>query len=170
MSDAFLIPSPEGLLQLRPERDDDEAFRYHLFCESRTKEWDAVRANAVLFEQLMQHQFRAQTEGYRSQFPDARFDIVELSRRSIGRIVVDRPGTMIHVVDLAIVPSLRNRGIGTAIMQSVIDEAQRSDVAIKLYVSSANDPSLRLYLRLGFVPIVSDPAYILLERQPGGDR
>jgi hypothetical protein len=55
-------------------------------------------------------------------------------------------------------------------MQSVIDEAQRSDVAIKLYVSSENDPSLRLYLRLGFVPIVSDPAYILLERQPGGDR
>ncbi|BCH33363.1 hypothetical protein MesoLjLc_52930 [Mesorhizobium sp. L-8-10] len=158
------------MLRLRPERDEDEAFRYRLFCESRTKEWDPVRSNAVLFEQLMQHQFRAQTVGYRSQFPKARFDIVELDGRPIGRVVVDRPGTMIHVVDLAIVPSLRNRGIGTAMMQSVIDEAQHSGVPIQLYVSSENDPSLRLYLRLGFAPIVSHPSYILLERQPGGDR
>ncbi|MGO4837001.1 GNAT family N-acetyltransferase, partial [Rhizobiaceae sp. 2RAB30] len=78
-------------------------------------------------------------------------------------IIVDRPGSMIHVVDLAIVPSLRNRGIGTTILQDILHEAARSGVPTQLYVSSENDPSLRLYQRLGFIPLVSDPSYILLE-------
>ncbi len=151
------------MLHLRPEQNDDAAFRYRLFCDSRTKEWDALRANPALFEQLTQHQFNAQSVSYRNQFPLARFDIIELESQPIGRIVVDRPGSMIHVVDLAIVPSLRNRGIGTTILQDILREAARSVVPAQLYVSSENDPSLRLYQRLGFVPIVSDPSYILLE-------
>ena len=40
MNDAISIPSPLGLLTLRPEHADDEAFRYALFCTSRPPEWD----------------------------------------------------------------------------------------------------------------------------------
>src|SRR5262245_37047460 len=164
MSDVF-IQTRLGVLRLRPERQQDEDFRYRLFCDSRTPEWDRIRANPALFEQLMQHQFRAQNAGYRSQFPDARFDIIELADEPIGRIVIDRPGNEIHLVDQAIVPEQRNRGIGTAIMRYLLAEAEDARLPVRLFVSSDNDPSLRLYLRLGFVRIQSVPAYIELQWQ-----
>jgi ribosomal protein S18 acetylase RimI-like enzyme len=170
--DRVAIPSPAGAVILRPERDDDQAFRFGLFCDSRLPEWYQVAIEPALREQLMRHQFAAQTVSYRQHFPAARFDIIELAGEPIGRLVVDRPGTMVHIVDQAIVPRLRNRGIGTAIMRALMDEARQAGLPVRLKVASSNDPSIRLYLRLGFVPIEEIPAYIELEwkgkRDPGG--
>ena len=67
----------------------------------------------------MRLQFQAQTTSYRAQFPAAQFDIIELDGRPIGRIIVDRNNARLLIVDQAIVPELRNRGIGTALMRSV---------------------------------------------------
>lgn len=152
-----------GLLRLRPERDEDLDFRYELFCASRPPEWDMVQLNSALRAQLMEHQFRAQSMSYRAQFPTARFDIIELNGCPVGRIVVDRPGTMIHIVDQAVVPANRNRGIGTIIMRMLMDEAARAELPVRLKVASTNDPSIRLYLRLGFVPIEIVPLYVEME-------
>jgi len=165
--DAIDIPSPIGTVTLRPERPADEVFRYALFCDSRQPEFKLLLAPDV-YEQVMRHQFHAQTVSYRRQFPDARFDIIEHDGRPIGRIVVDRPGTMLDIVDQAIVPELRGRGIGTAVMRSIMDEADARGLPVRLKVASSNDPSMRLYVRLGFVPIRSEPLYVELEWTAGG--
>jgi ribosomal protein S18 acetylase RimI-like enzyme len=156
------IESPAGTLTLRLERDEDADFRYQLFCDSRQPEF-ALLLPPDVFQQVMRHQFHAQTMSYRREFPQARFDIIELVGRPIGRIVVDRPGTMVHIVDQAIIPELRGRGIGTAIMRALMQEAGATGLPVRLKVASSNDPSLRLYLRLGFVPIEEVPLYIELE-------
>jgi RimJ/RimL family protein N-acetyltransferase len=98
--------------------------------------------------------------------PEGRFDIIELDGERIGRIIVNRLGMQVHIVDHAIVPRLRNRGIGTAIMRALMDEARAARLPLRLKVASSNDPSLRHYLRLGFVPIEAIPAYIELEWPP----
>jgi ribosomal protein S18 acetylase RimI-like enzyme len=163
MNGVIRISSPLGELILRPERDDDRAFRYQLFCQSRPPEWDMVQLDPQVREALMRHQFEAQRVGYLTQFPKARFDIIELDSQPIGRIVVDRPADMMHLIDQAIVPAWRNKGLGTTIMRTLMDEARDRAVPLRLMVGSSNDPSLRLYLRLGFVPIASTPMYIELE-------
>jgi ribosomal protein S18 acetylase RimI-like enzyme len=163
MDDAIAIPSALGPLRLRPEGPEDQGFRYRLFCDSRPPEWYRVAIEPDMREALMRHQFAAQTMTYRARFPQARFDIIELAGERIGRIVVNRPGAMVHVVDHAIVPQLRGRGLGTAIMRALMDEAAAAGLPVRLKVADANDPSLRLYLRLGFTPIESVPAYIELE-------
>jgi ribosomal protein S18 acetylase RimI-like enzyme len=165
MREPLEIPFAAGVLRLRPERAEDQDFRYQLFRVSRNPEFALVLAPPV-FEQVMRHQFHAQTVGYRTQFPQAHFDIIELSGQPIGRIVVDRPGTMMHIVDQAIVPQLRGRGIGTAIMRAIMNEAQAAVLPVRLEVESENDPSLRLYERLGFVPIETLPFYMRLEWRP----
>ncbi len=142
-------------LRFRHESDDDRAFRYRLFRDSRSDEWERLPLDATLRAQLMRLQFEAQTISYRAQFPDARFDIVELADEPIGRIVVDRPGTLLRLVDLALVPQYRNRGIGTAILAALIDEAQAVQLPVRLAVATGNEAALRLYLRLGFVPIAT---------------
>src|SRR6185437_5135277 len=161
MDDILHILSPAGLLDLRPERDDDREFRYRLFCDSRQPEFALLPP--PVYQQVMAHQFNAQTVGYREQFPQARFDIIELAGQPIGRIVVDRPGTTMLIIDQAIVPAMRGRGIGTAIMRVLMDEAQSAGLPVRLEVASENDPAYRLYQRLGFVPIENAPFYMRLE-------
>src|SRR5712691_9212836 len=151
------ISLPSGVLRLRPEGDDDRAFRFGLFCDSRPDEWERAVLDAATRARLMRLQFDAQTAGYRSQFPDAGCAIVEFAGEPIGRIVVDRPGDRLHLVDIALVPGYRNRGIGTAILQALIDEAQAVRLPVRLNVAAGNAPALRLYRRLGFVPIATIP-------------
>jgi ribosomal protein S18 acetylase RimI-like enzyme len=167
LEDSLEISLPLGSLRLRPERDEDQPFRLRLFFDSRPAEFALLQRQLepAAFDQLMLFQFQAQTMSYRASFPQARFDIIELDRTPIGRIVVDRPGTQIHIVDQAVVPGMRNRGIGTAIMQALMDEAARDGLPVRLKVASSNDPSMRLYLRLGFLPIETVPFYIEMERK-----
>jgi ribosomal protein S18 acetylase RimI-like enzyme len=159
------IPSPVGVVNLRPEREEDQEFRFGLFCDSRPTEF-ALLLSPVAFRQIMRFQFQAQTMSYRAEFPGARFDIIELAGHPIGRIVVDRPGSRLHIVDQAIVPALRNQGVGTAIMRALMEEARTARVPVRLKAASSNDPSLRLYLRLGFVPVETVPLYVELEWNP----
>src|SRR5262249_47064038 len=92
------IPSAAGVLVLRPERREARVFRFWLFCDSRLPEWYVIEPDAAGRAQLMGPQFVAQTPPYRQRFPRARFDIIELGGEPIGRIVVNRPGTMVHIV------------------------------------------------------------------------
>ena len=171
MEDVIVIGSApgeaQGQLSLRPEREQDDGFRFQLFCESRPAEFALLQLEPTAFVQLMRFQFQAQTVTYRTNFPDARFDIIELDGVPIGRIVVDRSGAAWRIVDQAIVPPQRNRGFGTAIMRAVMDGAAQAGQTVRLKVASTNDPSMRLYLRLGFVPIETDPFYIEMEWPAG---
>lgn len=162
MSETVAIASPVGVLRRRAEREEDAEFRFRLFCQSRPA-LSALPLAPAATEQLMRFQFKAQTTSYRAQFPGARFDIIELDGRPIGRIVVDRPGDMIHIVDQAVVPAMRNRGIGTAMICALMDEAAQAGLPVRLKVASSNGPSMRLYLRLGFVPVETAPLYIDME-------
>lgn len=165
MDEIVEIPSPRGMLRLRPEREDDLAFRFHLFCDSRP-ELALLPLEPAMREQLIQHQFRAQTMSYRAQFPRARFDIIELDGVAIGRIVVDRPGTAVHIVDQALAPPYRNLGLGSTIMRALMREAGGMNLPIRLQVATNNDASLRLYLRLGFVLGRTTATHIELEWHP----
>jgi RimJ/RimL family protein N-acetyltransferase len=167
MDDVREIPSPVGMLRLRPEREEDQDFRYRLFRDSRPPEF-ALLAPAA-FEEIMTQQFHAQILSYLSQFPQARFDIIELSGEPIGRIVVDRLGSVLHLVDQAIVPRWRGRGVDTAIVRALMDEAQAAGVPVRVEGASESDPSLRLYLRLGFVPVETASLHTRLEWRPTAD-
>ncbi len=157
------LSSPLGELVFRPEREDDAGFRYFLFRRSRGPEWDMVPIEPAVLEQIMRHQFHAQTVGYLDQFPQAAFDIIELDGEPIGRLVVDRPGERLHLVDIALLPEHRGQGLGEAILRALLDEAAAAGAPVRLEVSSGNDPSLRLYERLGFRQVDQTPFYLRME-------
>jgi ribosomal protein S18 acetylase RimI-like enzyme len=48
-------------------------------------------------------------------------------------------------------------------MRSLMEEARAAGLPVRLKVADNNDPSMRLYARLGFVPIQEIPAYIEME-------
>jgi ribosomal protein S18 acetylase RimI-like enzyme len=48
-------------------------------------------------------------------------------------------------------------------MRHLMDEAAGDTLPVRLKVASSNDPSLRLYTRLGFVQIDEAPLYLEME-------
>lgn len=115
----------------------------------------------------MRHQFRGQAMTYAAQFPAARFGIIEIGGERIGRIVVDRPGDHIRIVDQAIVPEMRGRGIGATIMRALIAEAAAAGVPVRLTALASNSRAVGLYLGLGFTLDEEIAPYLALEWSPG---
>jgi ribosomal protein S18 acetylase RimI-like enzyme len=165
MDNAIEIDSAAGPLRLRPERAEDEGFRFALFCQSRPAEFALLQLDTAAMEQLMRIQFRAQTAGYRGAFPEAQLRIVERAGTPIGRIVIDRSAAGLRIVDQALLAAERNRGIGSAIMRQLIDEARDAGLPLRLKVAATNTAAARLYLRLGFVAVETEPMSVEMEWQ-----
>ena len=79
---------------------------------------------------------------------------------------VDREPTLVHLVDQAIVPERRNRGIGTAIMHDLMARAAAAGLPVQLEVASDNDPCIGLYRRLGFRQTESAELYLRMMWRP----
>ena len=148
-----------GLLGLRPETEADAAFRFALFCASRPPEEDFSPLGPELAQHLLRQQFRAQSQSYRKDFPQARFDVIELDGAPVGYVIVDTSEREMRIVELAIVPELRSAGIGEAMIKPVIAEAQGRKLPLRASVLSGNQGSLRFCRRLGFAPIGEPTAF-----------
>ena len=149
----------DGLLSLRPETEADGGFRLALFCASRPPEEDFSPLAPELAQHLLRQQFRAQSQSYRAEFPEARFDVIELDGAPVGYVIVARTGTQARVVDLAIVLERRGGAIGEAVIKTVMAEAQRRALPLRASVLNGNQGSLRFCRRLGFAPIGEPTAF-----------
>ncbi len=66
----------------------------------------------------------------------------------------------VHVLNVAVHPKWRGRGLGSALMHEVLDEAHRRDAeAVTLEVRRSNDAGRRLYESLGFEEVGQRPNY-----------
>jgi len=157
------IAFARGVLRLRPERTEDEPFRFQLFCDSRPPGQGFDSLDPRIRDALLRQQFVAQSLSYRSHYPTASFDIVELDDTRIGRIVVACNPDALLVVDLAFEPKRRNQGIGEALVRDVMEEARTSGLPVRVSVFVNNQGSLRFCLRLGFKPVHRTDLYVDLE-------
>jgi len=153
--------------RLRPAEESDEAFLRQLYGEVRAAEialfgWDEVAATAFL-----RIQFDAQQRHYAAAYPGARFDIVEQGGSPVGRLTVHRTADEIRLVDIALLASQRNRGLGSALLQSLLDEAQAAGKRVTLQVEQHNR-ARALYRRLGFFETGPESVYLPMAWQPLG--
>ena len=116
-------------------------------------------------ESFLRMQFETQRAAYAAARPNARFETIERRGRPIGRLVVDRREDEIHLVDIALLPGSRGRGIGGALIRRLCEQGGRP---VRLRVERTN-PALGLYRRLGFVEIGDECVYALMEWAPNTD-
>ena len=150
---------------VRPEEAQDEAFLCEVFASTREAElaglgWDESRRNTFL-----KMQFQAMRQGYRAMFPNAEFLIVLNEQTRIGRWVIDRGEEAWRVVDLALLPEWRGRGIGTGLLRGLVEQAQEEKVCVRLQVLTGS-PAVRLYERLGFGRCSEEGPYLHMEWRP----
>ena len=153
---------------MRPEAADgsDDAFLFGLFASFKLPDMAAMPVDTAVKEQLLRMQFRSMSQSYRAQYPSARFEILELDGRPVGRLITDvRPDT-IYFPDIAVLPDTQRSGLATALMRVALDEARRSGVPGTVKVLGNNTASLRLCAKLGFIVAGEDPPYLDLIWHP----
>jgi ribosomal protein S18 acetylase RimI-like enzyme len=69
-----------------------------------------------------------------------------------------------RIVDIALLPEQRGKGIGTALLRDLLAEADGTGKRVTIHVERLN-PALRLYERLGF-RVAEEGVYLFLERPP----
>jgi RimJ/RimL family protein N-acetyltransferase len=164
----MILETAKGPVVFRPERPEDEALLYTLFRSWALPDLALMPADDATKEALVQMQFRAQMVGYRAQFPEARFDIVEQEGEPVGRFVIDPGGTTQPVcfVDFVLLPERRRNGLGKAITNALLERYRREARKVRLKVLQYNLPSHRLWFGAGFVQIGEHPPFLQLEWTP----
>jgi GNAT superfamily N-acetyltransferase len=154
-----------SIATLRAVRDNEEdaAFLYQLFVAVRAVDMAMMPLDAAGKDFLLRMQFSSMTATYRRDYPAARSDVIEVAGEPVGRIITDVGSTCVTYVDLALLPRVQRRGLGTAVMQRLLEEPRRLRLPARVSVLEQNLASLRLFHRLGFAAVERTPPYVQLE-------
>ena len=115
--------------------------------------------NAEQQETFLRMQYEAQRRSYLMQLPEAEYWVVRCDGSAVGRLIINGTAEEIHVVDIALLPEFRRRGIGSTLMEAIIRDASQAGKTVRLHVERFN-PALRWYERLGFTVVNSGPIYL----------
>lgn len=140
----------------------DREFLLELYASTREQELAQVDWEDGVKRAFLEHQFKAQDEHYRSNYPGATLDVIEVDGQRAGRLYVHRGEEDIRIMDIAVAPAFRGRGIGTELIEELIAEARASERSVSIHVEMQN-PARSLYDRLGFVPVGEHGVYVLMQ-------
>lgn len=154
-------PVPASVI-LRAFGPDDHDFLLEVYASTRAEELALVPWTSEQKEMFVRSQFAAQQDHYVQKYPGASHDIIMVNGRAVGRLYVARLDQEIRIVDITVLPSERNRGIGTYLIEQLLDEAKRDGKVTRIYVEEFN-PSLRLFERLGFAVTEQHGFHLLLQ-------
>ena len=153
-------------LAVRPALPQDEIFLYELYVALRGPLFALAPITPTQREHLLRLQFRAQLSSYTQQFPNSCYHLVLLDSKPVGRLWVAPVGDAFLLVDIAIHPGLQSKGLGTALVQRLQQEAQTAKLPIRSTVDRFNPGSLRFHQRLGFQTVREDQLHYYLEWRP----
>lgn len=153
-------------ISLRPIADDDRPLLYRIFASTRDEEvamvdWPSDAAR----ETFLTQQFHAQHTYYQAEFSNAQYDVILVDGQPAGRLYVDRREDEIRIIDIALLPEFRGRGIGGGLIEDLMEEAAAAGKPLRICVERINR-AMTLYVRLGFREIEDLGAHFLMEWSP----
>ena len=134
---------------IRDAKAADEAFFAALYRSTRP-DLLAMLADPRYIDGIIAMQHRAQVLGYRTRYPDARYQVLELEGQPAGRLVTADLDDALRVVDIAVMPWARGRGVASDTLRLLQGTAARQGRAVTLAVRADNLDARRLYAALGF--------------------
>ncbi len=145
---------------------NDLNFLRELYASTRREEMAPSGWPQEQIEAFLLQQFEAQHTFYVENFASTDFDLILSEKKEpIGRLYLDERDEEFRIIDIALLPEARGKGIGGKILQSILDRAFEAGKAVRIHVEQFN-PAMKLYLRLGFKLVEEQGVYHLMEALP----
>lgn len=125
-------------ISTRPALTDDDTFLFDVYVSSRGDDLAKVGWAPQQIQEFLATQYAAQQRFHKIDYPQADNLIILLGSERAGRIVVKRDEQEIRLVDIALFPPYRNRGIGTHLIREFVAEAERSARPLRAQVLRSN--------------------------------
>lgn len=152
-------------LNFRSIQEKDFPFLKKVYRSTRENELSMTDWSEEQKSGFIDFQFNAQHAYYMNVYKDAEFQIIESGSTGIGRLYLWETEHQIRIVDIAILPEHRGKGIGSKILSDLIRQSELSGKKLNIHVEHFN-PALRLYERLGFKKTDDTGVYLFMERIP----
>jgi GNAT superfamily N-acetyltransferase len=146
-------PKQERHIQvgLRQAQDNDIDFLYTLHVATMKEYVDKTWGWDDAFQESI----------FKKNHVPADIQVITLDGEDIGVISIDHKMDEIFLRIIEIHPNYQRQGLGTAIIQTIIDDATRQMKPVALRVLKVN-PAKRLYQRLGFRIVEETPTHYIL--------
>ena len=150
---------------LRPVVDADRELLIAVYASTRAEELAPVPWDDAQKDAFIRMQFAAQDRYWREHKPGAEFCVVLVDGEPAGRLYLDRLADEIRIVDIALLPAWRGRGIGTLLLRDVLEEGRVAGLPVTIHVEQGNR-ARGLYERLGFRQISTAGVHHLMQARP----
>jgi ribosomal protein S18 acetylase RimI-like enzyme len=155
------------LLHIRPAQAADADFFAALYRSTRS-DLLALLADRRYIDGMIASAWQAQLAGYRERYPDAVHQVLELDGVAAGRLVTALAPDALRVVDIAVIPWARGRGVAGETLRRLQRQAAQEGRELTLAVRADNGGARRLYAAHGFVADGEEGAVLQLRwRAPG---
>jgi len=154
--------SVESTLELVGESDSDRAFLARLYASTRKEELAPLPWAEEQKLAFLRAQFEAQDQHYREHYADTVRRLIRIDGANAGRLYIQNRSHELRIVDIALLPEYRGRGVGGRLVEQVLYEAAQAGKAVRIHVEK-NNPAYGLYRRLGFRLLEDKGVYDLLE-------
>jgi ribosomal protein S18 acetylase RimI-like enzyme len=152
-------------ISLRPITPTDEDFLFNVYASTRADEMARVDWNDIQKESFLRMQFNAQHQYYVENYIGAEFSVILQNDQLVGRLYIHRRQNEIRIMDIALLPEYRKQGIGSSLLQDILQQGSDSGLPVTIHVERFN-PALQLYERLGFRQKEDKGVYWLMEWMP----
>ncbi len=160
--------SGNAIISLRLITDGDLEFLFRLYASTRTEEKELVNWPEEQWQQFLRMQFNLQHNQYMVNYQNPSFDMIMENGVPAGRFYVNRNIDDYRLIDVALLPEFRRRGIASALLKALLKEADSVGIPVSLHVEK-NNPVLDYYQRLGFRISEDKEVYYFMVRPPAAN-
>ncbi len=150
---------------LRPAEAADLDFLLRVYASTRAEELKLTNWTDEQKAQFVQMQFTAQKKYYEENYAGAEYSIILSGHVPAGRLYLHRTSDEIRVMDIALLPEFRRRGIGSFLFNRLFAESRETGKSVGIHVEIFN-PAQHLYQRLGFQKIADKGVYHFYQWKP----
>lgn len=151
----------------RPITDEDLPFLAHVYVSTRAEEIAVTGWPAEMQLRFLMQQFDAQHRHYMAHYDGAEWLVIEQGGEAVGRLYLVEWDDEFRIIDIAVLPAFRRRGIGKAILDDIAALADAAGKRISIHVE-INNPAMILYEQLGYSQVDASGYYVRMERPAGG--
>lgn len=108
----------------------------------------------------------AQEDFFRANFSADTVQVVLVDGRNVALLEVAREPRELFLANIQVHPEFQQRGLGTAVVRTVLASGQALQLPVRLQVLRVNRRAQELYARLGFRAYAETPTHSLMRWQP----